>query len=63
MKEELELTIKLTGSLEEIQKLLENAGCEFIEESILDDIYMKQTGHYQTVEDLLNHCILIRYIR
>lgn len=60
MKEELELTIRLTKSLEEIQELLKQAGCNFVEESILDDIYMKKEERYQTIEDLLNHSILIR---
>ncbi len=60
MKEEKELTIKLTQSLEEIQILLRKAGCEFVEESVLDDIYMKKEGQYQTIEELLNHSILIR---
>lgn len=60
MKEELELTVKLTIPLEEIQKLLEKAGCEFVEESVLDDIYMKKEDQYQSIEDLLNHSILIR---
>lgn len=60
MKEEKELTIKLTQSLKEIQTSLEKAGCEFVEESVLDDIYMKKEESYQTVEELLNHSILIR---
>lgn len=57
MKEEKELTIKLTQSLKEIQTSLEKAGCEFVEESVLDDIYMKKEESYQTVEELLNHSI------
>lgn len=60
MKEELELTIKLEKPLEEIQMLLKRAGCEFLEESELDDIYMKKEGEYHSIEDLLNHSILIR---
>lgn len=60
MKEELELTIHLTHSLDEIQELLKQAGFRLIEESVLDDIYMKKDGTYQTVQDLLNNCILIR---
>lgn len=60
MKEEIELTIKLTIPLEKIQELLEKAGCEFVEESVLDDIYMKKDEQYHSIEELLNHSILIR---
>lgn len=60
MKAELELTIQLTKPIAEVQKLLEQAKCEFVEESVLDDIYMKPMDKYNTIEDLLNHSILIR---
>lgn len=61
MKAEIELTIKLEIPLEEIQILLESAGCEFVEESVLEDIYMKKEELYHSVKDLLNHSILIRH--
>lgn len=62
MKNELELTVRLDKSLQEIQKILKEKGFDFKEECILEDLYMRKNKRYQSVEELLNECILIRKV-
>ncbi len=63
---QIEITVQVNNSFEELDEILKHQGYKMIEKYRLEDIYLTQNKSKLTknnIIDILNTCVLIRYIK